>query len=240
MEIDINIGRDVSGQGSLHVPATCERVSRFHAIAHWKDGTMTLEDKETPNGTFVNGIRIVRKTLKETDTVWLGGKDESSECYRLDVEALFKMCRDAEEEARTDYSKEFEELKQVYIDYQAEVAKVKGHQNVKMRIVNYVPMVAGLLFQVIPINTADPDSKLPMILKVLGIVIGIVVTLVLLSRSNKHDINEEITELQIKYKKLYKCPKCGKAIPLTTHWKILEADGKCPHGCGAEFVVKES
>ena len=51
---------------------------------------------------------------------------------------------------------------------------------------------------------------------------------------------EKITELQIKYQSRYACPKCGMKFPFTTHWKKLEADGKCPNPkCNAEFIKKQ-
>ncbi|MBQ8958423.1 MAG: FHA domain-containing protein [Bacteroidales bacterium] len=226
MEIEIKIGREESGANAINVPNTCKKAGRHHASLQWKDGKATLIDNESANGTFVNGQRIAKKGVKETDTVWLGGIGDDV-CYQLDLKKIFDSCRKAEEGQRTDYSKEFEDIKRAYMDYKAEETRIKNSQNVKMRIVNFIPMIAGGLFALIPLG----------FMRMIGLAIGVVVTLVLLSQSSKHDIQEEITELQIKYQPRYCCPKCGMKFPFTTHWKKLEADGKCPNPkCNAEFV----
>ena len=117
---------------------------------------------------------------------------------QLDMKKVFASCREAEGKLRTDYSKEFEGIRQAYIDYQAEVSKLKNSQNIKQRVVNYVPMVVGGVFAVIPTDLG--------FMRLIGLGIGVVITLLLLSRDSKHDINEEITELQIKYQPRYSCP----------------------------------
>lgn len=230
MEIEIKIGREVEGSSIMLVPSNCKKVSRYHAKLHWKDGAMTIEDNESTNGTFVNGKRIAKTKIGESDTIWLGCVG-GEECYQLDLKKVFASCYEKEKKARTDYSKEFQDVKLAYIEYKAEEAKLRNSQNVKMRIVNFIPMIAGGVFALIPLGY----------MRIIGLGVGVIITLVLFSRSNKHDINEEITELQIKYQPRYCCPKCGTKFPFTTHWKKLEADGKCPNPkCNAEFVKKST
>lgn len=66
---------------------------------------------------------------------------------------------------------------------------------------------------------------------------GLIGTLTMGRNSKRQDkLSEDILDLQLKYQKEYKCPKCGKPFDLDLHWKKLQADGKCPHGCGAQFV----
>ena len=232
MEIDIKIGKEVEGNSILLVPSSCKRVSRRHATLHWKDGAVTIEDNESTNGTYVNGKRIAKTQVGENDTVWLGGNNGGADCYQVDMKKVFASCRMAEEKQRTDYSKEFAGVKQAYIEYKAEESKLKNSQNVKMRIVNFIPMVVGGAFALIPLGPLG-------IMRIVGLAIGVVITLALMSKSSKHDINEQITELQIKYQSRYSCPKCGTKFLFATHWKKLEADGKCPNPkCNAEFVKK--
>ena len=226
MEIEIKIWKEESGPNTITVPTTCKRVSRHHAKLLWKDGIVTIEDNESKNGTYVNGKRIAKTKVGENDTVWLG-EVGGKECYQLDMKKVFTSCREAEEKARTDYSKEFEDIKQAYIEYKAEETKIRNSQNIQQRIVNYVPMIIGGVFALIPLG----------FMRVIGLVLGITITLVMLSKTSKHDINEEITELQIKYQPRYCCPKCGTKFPFTTHWKKLEAEGKCTNPkCDAKFV----
>lgn len=242
MDIDIRIGREVEGNGTMLVPPTFKKVSRRHATLHWKDGAVTIEDNESANGTFVNGKRIAKTKVTETDTVWLGGIG-ADDCFQVDMKKFFASCRDTELKARTDFSEEFETLKQTYINYQTEVAELKKKSTMKsqlpLRIVSFVPTLIGAVLALNP--KAEPSMRITVV-SVGGAITGLINILMMGKNSGSSDkLNEDITELQIKYQKLYKCPKCGKTIPLTTHWKKLAAEGKCPNPkCDALFVKKEN
>lgn len=235
MDLNIKIGREESGEGAITVSDKFKKVSRHHAIIHWHDGAVSIEDNESANGTFVNGRRVATAKLQETDLVKLGGKEP--EDYVLDLKQLFQTLQATEEKLRTDYSKEFEQLKQVYIDYKAEEAGMKKKAAKKsqlpQRIATFVPAVIGLIaFLALP---KEQGMEIRITAMTLGGVISGAVGFFTLGKNN--DMTEEITDLQIKYQKDYKCPKCGKEIPLSTHWKKLEATGECPFKCGAKFVV---
>lgn len=243
MEIEIKIGREVEGSSVLMVPATCKRVSRRHATLHWKDGAASIEDNESANGTFVNGRRIAKTKLNENDSVWLGGTEGTADCYQVDLKKIFESCHKAEEKLRTDYSKEFQDLKQTYIDYQAAVAELKKKTTMKsqlpLRIVSFIPTLIGAIIAVWPSdNPAGNGSTRIIAISVGGAITGLINILMIGKGSGTNDkLNEEITELQINYQKRYCCPKCGMKYPFSTHWKKLEADGKCPNPkCDAKFV----
>lgn len=238
MDIEIKIGREVEGANTLLVPNECKNVSRRHASLFWKDGVVTLEDNESSNGTFVNGKRIAKSKITESDTVTLGGREGEPETYKLDLKKLFDTCRQAEEAGRTDYSKEFAKVKQAYIDYQREVSELKKKATMKsqmpLRIISFVPTLIGAVIAILP--GADPSARIVAI-SVGGAITGLINIIMTGKSSNSNDqITEEITELQIKYQPRYSCPKCGMKYPFTTHWKKLEADGKCPNPkCNATF-----
>ena len=240
MEIIINIGREVSGQADQLVPSTCTKVSRDHAVVRWEDGAVYIEDKKTPNGTFVNGRRIAKKKLKEEDEVWLGGIG-SEDCYKLDMKELFGSCRKKENSVRTDWSKEFEDIKQAYIDYQTELAHLRKTITIRtqlpVRILSFLPTLIGAIIALKP--DADMAKRITVI-SVGGAITGLINILMTGKNSNINEkMSEEITELQIRYQPRYCCPKCGYRFSLNTHWKKLEADGKCPNPkCDAEFVKK--
>ena len=237
MEIIINIGREVSGQADQLVPSTCTKVSRDHAVVRWEDGAMYIEDKKTPNGTFVNGRRIAKKKLKEEDEVWLGGIG-SEDCYKLDMKELFGSCRKKENSVRTDWSKEFEDIKQAYFDYKVEEAETKKKAAQKTQLSRFFPTLITGVISVI-VYFSFPLYR-PLVVRG-GTVLTALIALLTTGKnvSNNERINEEIVELQIKYQPRYCCPKCGYRFSLNTHWKKLEADGKCPNPkCDAEFVKK--
>lgn len=237
MEKEIKIGREVEGGSILLVPSTYKKVSRFHASLYWKDGVVTIEDNESANGTFVNGKRIAKTKVGEYDTVWLGGIGRE-DCYQLDMEKVFASCREAENKARTDYSTEFVQLKQAYMDYQEEVSDLKKQATKSSQmprlLASLVPAVIGLVILLV-----SKDMTLRIVSMSVGSVLsGLAGILTMGKSSSANDkMNEEITELQIKYQPRYSCPKCGMKYPFTTHWKKLEADGKCPNPkCDARFV----
>ena len=240
METKLEIGRDVNVASGIRVPSTCGKVGRKHAFLYWKDGVATLEDNESANGTFVNGRRIAKSRIKETDVVWLGGCGTDAGCYQLNVEMVFASCREAEKEQRTDYIKEFAAVKQAYIDYQNELNEIKKNVTVKsqmpMRILSLIPTIVGLIIMFIP---GTPTEARIIVMSGGGVITGIINLFFLGKNSANEELNEMITELQIKYQSRYCCPKCGQKYPLTMHWKKLEAEGKCPNPkCNAEFVRK--
>lgn len=49
-------------------------VSRRHALLRFRDGRWILQDLESTNGTFVNGVRVGRCELRAGDHLLVGGK----------------------------------------------------------------------------------------------------------------------------------------------------------------------
>ena len=243
MNVEIKIGREVEGAMVQRVPSSYKKVSRRHATLYWHDGEVTLEDNESSNGTYVNGKRIAKTKITENDEVWLGGVNLNSECYHLDLRKIFASCREAEGTQRTDYTQEFEKIKQAYINYQNEVSELKRKAVKKSQmpklLASLIPAILGLVFFLVTLGNNDPNAMtLRVGIMVGGTAISGVVGVLTMGKSSavNEQMSEEITELQIKYQKEYKCPKCGKDFNLNMHWKKLEAAGKCPHGCGAKFV----
>ena len=243
MDIEIKIGRDVEGSRVFRVPSSFKKVGRHHATLYWHDGIITIEDNESTNGTFVNGKRVAKTKIKENDKIWLGGNGVDNMCYRLDIDKVIASCQEAEETQRTDYSQEFANIKQAYINYQTEVAELKFKATKKSQLprllASLIPAVLGLLFFVMTLGNNNPEMmNIRIGIMIAGTAISGVVGIITMGKSNavSEELSEDITELQIKYLKDYSCPKCGKEFNLNMHWKKLEAGGRCPYGCGAEFV----
>lgn len=123
-------------------------------------------------------------------------------------------------------------MKKAYIAYQDEVVKLRQEINKKTQlprlIATLVPAAVGLILM----PFVGGEARIVVIS--IGSVVSALMGIFTLGKNN--DITEELTDIQLKYQPRYKCPKCGKNIPMTIHWKKLEADGCCPFGCGARFV----
>ena len=267
MDITIEIGREAEGAHAIRVPSNFKWVGRRHATFYWHDGIATLVDNSSTNGTFVNGRRITQTQVYENDTVWLGGPGSDDKCYQLDLRRLFVSCREAENSrpiaysqpigysqptgrpmspdpelgtsSRTDYSKEFAQLKQTYIDYHAEMSELKKKANLKMQLprvlMSLIPIVVvAIILMIFREKLGMLSMVVMMLVSVLGSLLGV---LTMGRNSSKQEkLTEDIMDLQLKYQNKYKCPKCGKQYSLDLHWKKLQADGKCPFGCGAQFI----
>lgn len=256
MDIEIKIGRDAVGCGAYLVPSTFKRVSRNHATIRWHDGVATIEDNGSSNGTFVNGQRVTRTNISENDIVWLGGNGTDNYCYQLDLRRVFASFPKAKPEQnirpvqearphgeavpdnqRTDYSREFDQIKQAYIDYHEAMSKLTRKANTSAQLPRVLlSLIPALLGIVILLVSTDMTMRI-VGMSVGSVLSGLIGTLTMgRSSSIKEKMSEAILDLQLKYQKLYKCPKCGKEYNLDLHWKKLQADGKCPYGCGARFV----
>jgi hypothetical protein len=238
MELEVKIGREVEGPHVLNVPSTYKKVSRRHASIQWKNGIVTIEDNESSNGTFVNGKRIAKAKIVESDVVWLGPKGEDGS-YQLDLQKLFESCRSIQDKQRTDYSEEFIDIKQAYQDYKQAESELKKNVTVKsqmpLRIISFIPTLIGAIIVVLP---GVPSDARIIAISIGGAITGLV-NMMMLGKGNvaNDKLTEDITELQIKYQPRYSCPKCGMKYPFTTHWKKIEAEGKCLNPkCNAKFI----
>lgn len=61
----LSIGRNQSNQ--LLLPS--QSVSNYHAQIYFEDGRYMLEDLNSTNGTYINGVRIDKKSLQPGDEI---------------------------------------------------------------------------------------------------------------------------------------------------------------------------
>ena len=99
------IGR--SRTASISVPD--DAISRQHFKLMVTPGQVLLEDSQSTNGTFVNGIRVTRKILEDKDTIQISSQTVATFSYVSDLEAqkrnqIYKMANfDPVTQARTKY-----------------------------------------------------------------------------------------------------------------------------------------
>jgi pSer/pThr/pTyr-binding forkhead associated (FHA) protein len=67
------------------------RVSRAHARILVEDGGYVLEDRGSRHGTFVNGQRVTRQALRNSDKVEFGAQDSYQLVFALDGADLKRL-----------------------------------------------------------------------------------------------------------------------------------------------------
>jgi pSer/pThr/pTyr-binding forkhead associated (FHA) protein len=68
-EEDVQLGRSPDCQIHLNV----ENVSRKHARFFYRNDEFHIEDLDSTNGTYVNGIKVAKCTLRNNDHIEIGG-----------------------------------------------------------------------------------------------------------------------------------------------------------------------
>ena len=81
----------IGRQPENHLILRDSRVSRSHARIVVENGAYVLEDNGSRHGTFVNGKRVKRKTLENTDRVEFGAQDSYQLLFALDGAELKRL-----------------------------------------------------------------------------------------------------------------------------------------------------
>jgi serine phosphatase RsbU (regulator of sigma subunit)/pSer/pThr/pTyr-binding forkhead associated (FHA) protein len=81
----------IGRQPENHLILRDSRVSRSHARIVVEDGAYVLEDMGSRHGTFVNGKRVKRKKLENTDRVEFGAQDSYQLLFALDGAELKRL-----------------------------------------------------------------------------------------------------------------------------------------------------
>ena len=220
------IGREATGRGAVKVPENCKMVGRNHAKINLDSdsGTVTIEEIDAKNGTFVNGRRIVKsRALSADDEVWLGEVGPLG--YQLDVASYVKR-------VRSDYSAEFEDAIKAYEEYYAECKRL---ENAKRKKTVLPRTIISLLFAVASLVIILFFKDLSLRITVMTVGSAIIAAFNMIQFGKFDNTKEKQTDLQMKYQERYCCPKCGAKFNLNTHWKIVQSN-HCPNPkCKAKY-----
>jgi phosphoserine phosphatase RsbU/P len=85
--LPFTIGR----QAENHLVLRDSRASRSHARIVLENGSYIIEDVSSRHGTFVNGERVTRQTLKNSDRIEFGAEDSYQLIFVLDGAELKRM-----------------------------------------------------------------------------------------------------------------------------------------------------
>ncbi|MDR0748089.1 MAG: FHA domain-containing protein [Tannerellaceae bacterium] len=215
--MEITIGKAGDNDFVVNDP----HVSRYHArLLRDEEGCLFLEDRDSTNGTFVNGSQIVKKKVSPTDTILLG------ETYRLHLSEVLK--------AGNDYSEDFARLKEIYDTYIEQKVRIQSTNQFKTRLFQTLPFafigVTGVL-----ISTLGKGSALLFGIS-LFVAICVPVAGIYLGAKQSAKIPRQLQDLSNRFKIDYVCPKCGTFLG-EVPWESLSNRKQCPvSSCKAKWV----
>jgi predicted RNA-binding Zn-ribbon protein involved in translation (DUF1610 family) len=196
-------------------------VGRKHLnIVYRSEKELLLEDLDSSNFTFVNGVRIKKKLITLDDQVSLGS-------YILDTKNLFQEVSKKINESRTDFTEEFKNIKKVYLDYEKKVNDYRRKSQI-------FPMLIRAFITLCAMASAffifsDPQIRYP-VMTGAGLLGGIIS--IAMQRDSK--LKDKIDILTAELEMVYKCPKCGRSL-ISRRWQHWAAKKEC-ETCGAKWV----
>ncbi|MDR0536693.1 MAG: FHA domain-containing protein [Tannerellaceae bacterium] len=214
--LTIKIGKAKDNDFVVDAPS----VSRHHALLKRdENGSLFLEDLSSTNGTFVNGIQILKKRIACTDTVLLGKSP-------LNIsEAL---------NSNNDYIQEFAALKEVYEKYTAQKVRIQSATTFRTRLFQAAPFaLPGIVGFVISFSGSGG-----MIFRAICLAIAVCAPAagIYMGAQQAAKAPQQLQELADQFKIDYVCPKCGiflGEIP----WESLANKKNCSvQSCKAKWA----
>lgn len=217
MKTEFTLGRSATNDIVIENPV----VGREHLLVLFKsENEIIIEDLNTNNATFVNNIRIKRKSVSPNDTIFLGS-------YELNCKFLFSEIIKKVNETRTDFTKEFYALKRIYEDYEKKVNQLKNKSQVFPLIIKTLITLGamGATFFIF----SNPQIRYPVMTGA-----GLLGGFLSLALKKESKLKDQIDILTAELEMVYKCPKCGKSL-ISRRWKHWAVKKEC-EGCGAKWI----
>jgi hypothetical protein len=222
--MELIIGRQASGPDDVIVPDSFTDVGRKHAKVTIQENDILLEDLDSANGTFVNGVRVLKKLISASDNVALGSIDG----YVVNVGSIIGHYNKVAFLNKTDFVEEFNALQKIYSDYFVERNRLKKQSGIKAFIPRIIITLAGMAITfAIPMESNIRYA----VMTVLGLVGG-ASTLI---KGDDLKLQDALDTLAVQYQNKYLCPKCKKKLGLNNSWKMVKSGKVCPQQCGAIY-----
>ncbi len=217
-----SIGRSEDMFHTLENPS----VSRHHADLYKEGQEWYLKDKQSTNGTKVNGRKVEIHKLEKGDVIVFG--DEQVDADTLLLEIQKKINAD-----RTDFTHEYEKLFDVYKEYERKQDKImkKPLGPILLRI----GLGIGLILVLIFIPFKNPEIK-----TTLYILVGLSSVVASAFSKPVSKRNADLGELVLEYENRLKCPKCNYTVMTKFGSTYLKGKGTCLNKqCDAIFNIDE-
>jgi len=197
-------------------------VSRRHAKIIYTGDDIYIEDLDSRNGVFVNGLQIKRKKVTFSDTIILGKE------FVLDLDKLFQQLPLSDE----DFSRAFLDLKKVYDEYDEKKVKIQSEGMGKMMLKRSLPMIIpGLIMIWAATFLGTFATIIGCAVSTAAMVAGIIWASKDISKIPIH-----LAELRKQFMLDYACPDCKHEFG-ERPWELIQRQGKCPY-CRRKFKVE--
>lgn len=205
------LGRKVEGSSAVKIDN--QYVSAKHCRI-WRDeqsGIYYIEDLDSTNGTFVNGIDVKRKEIQPSDEIMLGGADG----YKFTLNQLLEG--DNGSCAHGDDGHNLQHLAKIYEEHHKQRNKLKA----RMQLFSTMRFVVPTLVSALAVYFVQGAQEVMGIITVVLMILSIFVSSRLLRRTEAK-LNELITQFQMDYS----CPNT-KRFYGDKSWKVLQQEATC-------------
>ena len=234
--MEIIVGR----RGEQSFPIMDKAVSGKHLkLTTMPDGNVQVEDLGSTNGTFIDGVRIIKKVVPRDTIVQMG----STFTFRIsDVLPEVKTSpvpptpptppTPPKPEYDEEILRKFQNLESVWNKYQEEKINLQKN-NASKGFLRMLPMfVLGGLGYMISCIPELADFRTAITLAGLGI--GIIITWI--SYKSATSLPEQMEKLNQQFQIDYVCPKCKQFLGFTP-FEGLKNRGQCS-ACKSKWVKK--
>ena len=200
-------------------------VSRQHCIVTTHDdGSYTICNINAANVTYINGIKIDRKTASDTDRIELGRSR-----YLLNIQYILSKLTPVQQQQKT---MDISSLEKLWEDYNAEDLKLQKHQK-NIGLLSSVPMGFTMLGGLV---TGLSTTLRPYTLVLTAVALCIMIYGFYKRYTDK--TLEKRQQLKLDFQQQYVCPntECGHFMGFTPY-SALCSRGNCPY-CKVKY--KES
>ena len=197
-------------------------VSRRHAKIVFAGEDVSIEDLDSRNGTFVNGLQIKRKKVTASDTIILGKE------FVLNLDKMRQQLPMSDE----DFHQAILDLKKVYENYLEEKVKIQSEGQGKMMLKRSLPMVIPGLLMIIATTFLGTSAA------IVGSALSVVVMIagIIWASRDIAKIPMRLAELREQFMLDYACPNCLHEFGERS-WELIRRQGRCPY-CKREFKIR--
>lgn len=200
--MEIIVGR----KGNQSFAITEKSVSGRHLkVTKLADGKVEIEDLGSTNGTFVDGARIIKKIVTEDTIVTLGPTFQIRIGDVLVASSKPIGGQQTNTQQTENCTAEFEKLKAVYDNYQAEKIKLQ-QENAKKQFLRSLPGVASTVLFALTFLLGDSVNAIKPFMGV--IMIGGIAVSSWMAFKGQQDMPVKMENLNKQFMVDYVCPKC--------------------------------